>query len=89
MKKYQIFYKNVFIGFLEINEDGKHKFIKCDGIEKVKEEIKEFFELFEESSEWREPIPLFKNRLEDAKRFGVERNIVNQTDPFQLVQVDN
>ena len=39
------------------------------------------------NSRWIKPIPFFKNKIDNAKRFGREDNIGSFTDPFRLVKV--
>lgn len=85
--RYTVFYGKTQIGVLEINDKGQHRYTPdVIGTETVKTSISLFYELLEKS-DWREPIPLFKNRIEDAKRFSQEDYISNQTDDFILVKV--
>ena len=84
MISYAVFYSDIKIGHLEINETGKHRYTPIEGrIEYIKASCSLFPELWKKS-EWREPIPLFKNRIEDARRFHCEKDIQNQTDDFRL-----
>lgn len=86
MEKYKVFYENEEIGVLEINEKGQYKYTpNSEGVKNVKSSISLFYELLEES-DWREPIPILKNRIEDAKRFSEENYISNQTDKLKLVK---
>lgn len=88
MKKYKIFYKNVKIGVLQINDKGQYKYTPDQvGTEQVKDNISIFYEMLVES-DWRDPIPFFENRIKDAERFDQEKNISNQTDSFKLILED-
>lgn len=86
--KYNVFYKDIKIGVLEINEKGQHKYTPDEtGIQKVKESISIFYEILVQT-DWREPIPFFENRIRDAKRFSQENDISNQTDSFRMIKID-
>lgn len=88
MEKYEIFYNDIKIGVLEINEKEQYKYTPVtEGVEKVKDDISLIHEMLEES-EWREPIPFFKNRIENAKRFGKEKDISTHTDNFRMVRLN-
>ena len=39
-------------------------------------------------SDWREPIPFFKNRIENTKRFSDGKIINYHTDPFKMICVE-
>lgn len=84
---YAVFYDAIKIGCLEINEKGQHRYTPVEErMEYIKTSCSIFYELCEKS-EWREPIPLFKNRIEDARRFHCEKDIQNQTDDFRLLMI--
>ncbi len=88
MKKYRIFQHDVEIGLLEINEKGQHRYTP---VEEQMESIKKACRLFPElytKSDWREPIPVLQNRINDASRFGQEKDITNQTDSFRLLMTE-
>ena len=83
--KYTIYYKDVTIGVLEINSEGKHKYTPyANGVEAVKMETLLSHELLEKSG-WRSPIPFFKDSIEDAKKFSQEKDIRSHTDNFRMV----
>ena len=85
--KYLVFYKNVEIGVLEINDLGQHKYTpNPTGVLSVKDQISAINELMLES-EWREPIPFFKIRIDNAKRFSKENDIKSHTDHFRMVRI--
>lgn len=89
MTSYKIFYENIQIGVLQINEKGQHKYLPDKkGTEKVMDNISIFHDLLIES-DWRDPIPFFENRIRDAKKFSKEDYISNQTDPFKFVKDKN
>lgn len=84
MVRYTILYRDIRIGVLEINENGQYKYTPNQkGIEKVKEEVSLTHEMLEETS-WREAIPFFKNRLEDAKKFGETKVVTTHRDFFKM-----
>ena len=84
---YKVYYEGQKIGTLEV-ENGKHRYTPDEeGVLIKKNELSVFPELFNKT-EWREPIPLFQNRIDDAKRFGIEDEIRNQTDGFCLKMVE-
>ena len=86
MTKYIVFCDKIKIGVLEINDQNQYRYTpNTKGTKKAKTSISLFDELLEKS-DWRTPIPLFKNRIEDAKRFSQEDCISNQTDDFVLVK---
>ena len=88
MEKYTVLYGTTPIGVLEINERGQHRYTpNTEGIEAVRTSISLFYELLEKS-DWREPIMVLKNRLDDAKRFGEIDYISNQTDNLILIRED-
>lgn len=87
MIKYEVFHDDIKIGLLEINEEGQHRYTPIEEhMEYIKTSCWPFYELWEKS-EWREPIPLLKNRIEDARRFHCEENIRNQTDGYRLIMI--
>ncbi len=87
MEKYSIFYKQTQIGVLEINEKGLYKYTpELNVLEKVKKETSLTHEMLE-SSGWRKPIPFFKNRIENAKRFS-NMEIGYHTDNFRMIKED-
>lgn len=83
-KKYEIFYRNILIGILYINPEGLYKYVPdIANTEKVKAEISIIKEMLT-GTEWVEPIPFFKNRIEAAKRFSLEDDISTQKDLFRF-----
>lgn len=83
MIKYRIFIDNI-----EINDNGYHKY---KPIEEQIEYARRICSLFPElytKSDWREPIPVLQNRINDAKHFGQEKDITNQTDGFRLLMME-
>ena len=86
--KYDIFVKDIKIGSLEINEEtGLYKYtVDKYNTDKLKDIIAIHVEMTK-NSRWIKPIPFFKNKIDNAKRFGREDNIGSFTDPFRLVKV--
>lgn len=84
MIKYIVFYKKTKIGMLEINEKGQHRYTpNKEGVEVAIKEVSLTHDMLEKS-DWREPIPFFKNRLDNAKRFSMMDEICSQTDDFKM-----
>ncbi len=86
--KYNVFLKDIKIGSLEINEEtGLYKYtVDKDAADKLKDIISIPVEMTK-NTDWIKPIPFFKNKIDNAKRFGREDNIGIFTDPFRLVKV--
>lgn len=86
--KYEIYCKNTLIGVLEVNSDGQHKYTpNKEGVEIAKKEVSLSHEMQVES-DWREPIPFFKNRIENAKRFSDGEIIGYHTDQFKMIRIE-
>lgn len=84
--KYKIYCKDVFIGLLEISDDERrHKYTPyIDGVE-VAKKLNSLSHEMVEASDWRDPIPFFKNRIENAKRFSDGKVIKSHTDFIKMV----
>ena len=83
---YQIFYKEILIGILEVNEQGQYKYTpEVEAVESLKNEVPLIREMTEKS-DWREPIPFFKERIDNASRFNLEI-IRYHTDLFKMVRI--
>ena len=86
--KYEIYFKNTLIGVLEVNIDGQHKYTpNKEGVEIAQTGVSLSHEMQVES-DWREPIPFFKNRIENAKRFSDGKIIGYHTDSFKMIHVE-
>lgn len=87
MIKYEILYKQTKIGVLEVNEQGQHKYTPdLNGIENVKNEVSLSHYMLEKT-DWKAPIPFFKNRIENAKRFPKVK-IGYHTDNFRMIKLN-
>ena len=85
MTVYDIYYKDVYIGLLEINERGQHRYTpNAEGIGKDEKIIPLDYRMTK-YKDWGEPIPILKNKIARAKRFGHEEDITSHTDHFRLV----
>lgn len=85
--KYEIYYKKIVIGVLEINDVGQHKYTPdCDGVEKAKKEVS-IHHALTEKKDWGEPIPYFENRINNAKRFSQEDVIGYHSDQIRMIKV--
>ena len=83
---YQIFYKEILIGILEVNESGQYRYTPdLEAVAGIKNEVPLIREMLEKS-DWREPIPFFKERIENASRFNLEV-IRYHTDLFKMVRI--
>lgn len=86
MEKYEIFYRDILIGVLLINQEGLYKYTPNANTEKVKAEISVINEMLT-GTDWVEPIPFFKNRIDAAKRFSLEDDISTKKDQFRFKKV--
>ena len=85
-RKYKIFYGPIEIGVLEINTDGKYRYTPNEkGLEEVKNQVSLNNELLKKS-DWRDPIPFFKERLDNASGFQSDV-IAYHTDLFRMVKM--
>lgn len=86
--KYNVLVGQIQIGVLEVRDDGMYKYtVVEEGVGLVKAKVSLISEMLISSDEWQEPIPFFKNRIENAARFEVKDEISYQTDPFKLVRI--
>ena len=85
MTAYDIYCKDVCIGLLEIDERGQHRYTPiAEGIGKVEKIVPLYYHMTN-YRDWGEPIPIWKNKIARAKRFGHEKDISSHTDPFMMV----
>ncbi|MBR3888027.1 MAG: hypothetical protein IKJ32_02890 [Clostridia bacterium] len=83
--KYQVFYKEKQIGLLEVNEQGKHRYtVNSEAVQEVKNEVPLIPEMLE-STDWVDPIPFFKERIDNGSRFDLT-TIQYHTDFFRMVK---
>ena len=89
MRKYEVYYEDVLLGILEINDEEKHKFIKNDsGVEQTKDKACHIKEILTGTEEFVDPIPFFLNRVRNGERLGIK--VINyQTDKYVLKLVEN
>ena len=84
--KYIVIYGQTEIGELEINSKGMHRYTpNMEGEEEEKVKISLSNEL-QVKSEWRDPIPFFKERLDNASGFQSDV-IAYHTDLFRMVKM--
>lgn len=84
--KYTVFCEGTEIGVLEINDDGQHRYTpNSKGVEAVKDKVALIHEM-QVKTEWGNPIPFFKNRLENAARFNREEEVYSHTDLFRMIK---
>ncbi len=84
--KYRVFYDQIEIGVLEINSEGMHRYTpNMEGVEEVKNRVSLSYDLMEKS-EWRDPIPFFKERLDNASGFQCDV-IAYHTDRFVMKRI--
>jgi len=85
MERYNLFWKDVWIGVLSVR-DGSHKYqAKEEAINSLKGTVP-FDPILMESRDWGEPIPFFKSRLECAEKFP-NLEIGFHTDSYRLEKV--
>lgn len=85
IERYELFYRDVLIGTLEVDPvTKKHNYIPdADGVAEVSDRANLLRVMKEGTADFGEPIPFFENRLRNMKRFGLhEMNY--QTDFFTL-----
>ena len=84
MERYELFYKEVYLGRLTVNEAGLHRFEpEEEGIKAVKDRAPLMRELERGTEGFVSPIPFFQSRLRQMRRWGL--NEINyQTDWFLL-----
>ncbi len=87
MIAYRIFYWGLEIGLLEINEQGQHRYTPIP--ETTRQVSLAPFRELETGQDWGRPIPLFQNRINDARRFHAERDITRVTDHFRMLIVED
>lgn len=84
--KYQIFYRELEIGLLEVNEQGQHRYtVNGEAVQTIQKEVPLIPEMLQ-STEWRDPIPFFEERIENGGRFDLPV-IQYHTDLFRMVKV--
>ena len=87
MIEYIILCKNVKIGILQINDRNEYKYIPDEnGINIIKDEISLFSFMLNETN-FDKPIPYFQNKINDAKKFSTEDDIISHTDPFRMILI--
>ena len=87
MVVYEIYYKDILLGHLYIR-DGQHRYIPI--VETIEVAVRCRAFLFREviqDYQWGKPIPFFQQRIENAKRFGMEKNIYRHTDNYVMRMV--
>ena len=86
--KYVIFYKQTQIGTLYINDKEEYKYVpNIEVLEEIKKEVSLIHEMCIETP-CQEPIPFFKNRIEDSKKIGKREKIGRHTDNFSMLLAD-
>ena len=88
MTVYEFYCDEVLIGHLQIR-DGQHCYIPMD--ENVKKLVNRIplDRVMIQGQDWGRPIPFFKERIENAKRFGMEKRIFYHTDLFLMRMVES
>ena len=89
MKEYNVFLRDIKVGVLKINEEGKY-FYKVDKEGLLKAEklgIPIFYQLKESSKDFGEPISIFYDRISNCERFEVSEDISYPGDDIRLVLI--
>ena len=82
MKIYSVFWKDVLIGTLSVN-NNQHRYIpNYDGINKLKGKAP-LVASVTKAYDWGEKIPFFDSRIRNCERFGTE-DYTYQTDHYKL-----
>jgi hypothetical protein len=83
--KFRVFYKEIEIGLLEVNENKQHRYTaNSEAVQKIKDEVQLIPEMLQ-SNDWRKPIPFFEERIMNASRFDLQV-IQYHTDLFRMIQ---
>ena len=89
MEKYEVYYDEVIIGFLYVNDDYKYCYEPVlEGVEKVKERAC-LLRVMEEGTggEFGDPIPFFQERIRYMKLWKL--GVINyQTDKFVVARIE-
>ena len=86
MEAYALFYKEIRIGTLFV-ENGKHRYIPdTNGVRTVCDRAPLLLELREGTDGFIDPIPFFQNRLMNMQRWNLDE-IHYQTDWFLLRRI--
>lgn len=84
MKKYTLYYMDIFLGTLIINEQKQYAFIPNEeGIQKVKDETVLIVEILYGTNGFVDAIPFFQNRINNMEKNKLE-SIRYHTDYFIL-----
>ena len=90
MEKYEVYYDDVTIGFLYVNEEYKYCYEPVlEGVEEVRERAC-LLRIMENGTngEFTDPIPFFQERLRDMKLWKL--GVINyQTDKFVIKRIDD
>lgn len=86
MIEYEVYYRETLLGHLYIR-DGQHCYVPApEAVEQLRHKVPLLREMIR-GYRWGEPIPFFKERIENAKRFGMEAYIYRHTDDFVMKMV--
>ena len=88
MKKYEVFYKDILIGILSVNEDYKYCYEPFfNAVNELKEKVP-LLRVMEEGTagEFIEPIPFFQERLRYMKLWKLS-TIGYHTDYFVIKEI--
>lgn len=85
MEQYNVYWKNVYIGRLTVDNTTRQHFYEPypEGVEKVKEKAILLVKMINGTDGFVTPIPFFQNRLYNMKRAGLEE-IGYHTDYFVM-----
>ena len=84
---YDVYYRDVKIGELEVNANGKHKYTPTEDALKVKDQLILPSDFLTKTDGFVEPIPFFANRIKNCQRFPNSKEIGYQTDNYRLIPV--
>lgn len=86
MIKYDVFYKDVKIGKLYINEKGEYKY---KSIQEAIQEVEKTDKIFIDAKTDRDfgvPIAFFDSRIENCKKFGQESRVQYPNSEYYFIK---
>lgn len=83
MTEYEVYQKDVLIGILQI-ENGLYRYLPVfEAVQALQDKVPLTSEMIR-GYPWGKPIPFFKERIENAARFGEKACIRYHTDAFVI-----
>lgn len=87
MVHYEVYYKDILIGFLDVDETGRHRYtVNGPGLAAVPKQAPMIPLLEKDTDGYVEPIPFFYTRINNMKRWNLTE-INYQTDWYLLKKI--